>query len=387
MIKFKSMFERTEGRVHEGGLFNKIIRLLLNSSFVQEAIPPMDGPLRPNSRLDECPGIGGEIAEPDDIAIDGNGSLFVSTGNRILSLTGEEYTKRKTVAEFGGLITGLTTLSDGGLAVCVTGHGICFIGGKRDGKSITMADGESIKCPLTITAAVDETLYITEGSRHHTPDKWVFDLMLKGATGRLIMVEPGRDKGITILDALCWPYGVTLTPDGRWLLLTESWRHSLSRISLEDKKELRREEILGNLPGYPARIVATPDGGYWFCLFALRSQLVELVLQDKKYRTEMIQTIDPAFWIAPALKSTEHMLEPLQYAGIKHWGLKKAWAPPRSYGLIVQLDSNLKPVTSLHSRIDGKNHGITGLAAIDAGVLAVSKGGDRILMVNNGAIQ
>ena len=99
----------------------------------------------------------------------------------------------------------------------------------------------------------------------------------------------------------------------------------------------------------------------------------------------MMREIDEPYWIAPALRTTDDPLEPLQFGGIKLMGIRKRWAPARSYGLLVRLDADLDPVESLHSRNDGKRHGITGAAAADGRVYIVSRGHGKLLEHVEGA--
>ena len=93
----------------------------------------------------------------------------------------------------------------------------------------------------------------------------------------------------------------------------------------------------------------------------------------------MMREVDEAFWIAPALVATDHLHEPTQLGGVKQYGAKKAWAPARSYGLVIRLDAELAPVASLHSRVDGKRHGITGVAASGNTVFMTSRGHGKLL--------
>ena len=93
-----------------------------------------------------------------------------------------------------------------------------------------------------------------------------------------------------------------------------------------------------------------------------------------------MRTLEPALWIRPALKTAGSHLEPLQGGGIKKLGLRKPWAPPRSYGLVLRLDGDCEALYSLHSRVDGKNHGITAAREIGGRLFVVSKGNDRLLV-------
>src|SRR5262249_51654376 len=137
--------------------------------------------------------------------------------------------------------------------------------------------------------------------------------------------------------------------------------------------------VLSKLPGYPARLAPAADGGAWLALFAPRNRLIEFILEEDAYRAEMLREVPPEHWIAPTLSSGANFLEPLQCGGVKTMGIHKPWSPSRSYGLIVRLDSALRPVASFHSRANGRRHGITSVLDLDGRVLAASKGGGVIL--------
>ena len=82
----------------------------------------------------------------------------------------------------------------------------------------------------------------------------------------------------------------------------------------------------------------------------------------------------PELWIGPALDGRFDYREPTQVGRIKKLGIQKPWAPARSYGLVARLDSKGETIESLHSRVDGRIHGITSVRPIDSRILAVSKG-------------
>ena len=88
----------------------------------------------------------------------------------------------------------------------------------------------------------------------------------------------------------------------------------------------------------------------------------------------MMSQIDPDYWLAPTLRGDRSYLEPSQAGGVKQLGIKKPWAPARSYGLVIRLDSNFQPVTSLHSRADGSRHGITSCVEHNGRLLMAVKG-------------
>jgi len=103
------------------------------------------------------------------------------------------------------------------------------------------------------------------------------------------------------------------------------------------------------------------------------------VLREDRYRHWMMQTIEPAHWIAPSLRAGLSYKEPMQGGAVKTLGIFKPWAPSRSYGLAVKLDRDFTPTTSLHSRADGKRHGVTSCLE-NRGELIVACKGNNVLV-------
>jgi len=68
-------------------------------------------------------------------------------------------------------------------------------------------------------------------------------------------------------------------------------------------------------------------------------------------------------------------------------GVVKPWAPPRSYGLVIRLDERGLIRYSLHSRFDGKNHGIVAAVERDGWLYLLSKGRRRLLRVSIAAAE
>jgi hypothetical protein len=94
-----------------------------------------------------------------------------------------------------------------------------------------------------------------------------------------------------------------------------------------------------------------------------------------------MKEIDPQYWVAPKLKSSQSFLEPMQGAHIKTMGVVKPWAPPRSYGLVIRLNAEGIPLYALHSRADGINHGVVAAVETDGALFALAKGPGRLLRI------
>ena len=95
---------------------------------------------------------------------------------------------------------------------------------------------------------------------------------------------------------LAYPYG--LVEDAGSVVVSESWRSALTRIS--PGGDGRKEPALENLPAYPSRLSRADDKSIWLALFAPRSQLVEFVLSEDRFRRRMIREIDADYWVVAA---------------------------------------------------------------------------------------
>jgi hypothetical protein len=326
-------------------------------------MPPMDGAFRPNDRLDAA-ALVLEAPAPDDLAMTRAG-LVVSSGRSLLRVntTGDARAK-----SFDADISALASLPDGGAAVGLVDGRVVFVGGQYDGK--TIAAGADIKCITAIAFAADGTLLVANGSAIHGPADWKRDLMEKGASGSVWRLEPASGVWTQIAGDLAYPNG--LLEDGNSIVVSESWRCALTRISRGAGGRLAR--VLEDLPAYPSRLSRGSDAAVWLALFAPRSQLVEFVLSENRYRRRMIDEIDPDYWVAPCLRSGASPLEPTQQGGVRQLGVMKPWSPSRSYGLIARLDGAFRPTASLHSRTNGSRHGVTSCLASEGRLYFTAKG-------------
>ncbi len=362
------------------------VRDFFNPGEAELNVPPLEGPLKPNDALGTATLVA-ELPQVDNLALDGGDVVFTS-GAELWKLDPAEANGTvigaAKVRVFDHPVTALASLADGGLAVGLDGNGILLVGGKNDGTAITELEGKKLLA-VTDLAEIDGALWVTEGSTERPASHWVQDLMNKRRTGRvsrfdLAAGKPG--KGAVVASKLGWPAGIARAAGGE-VLVSLAWEHRLVRYSALGGTggNARAAIAVKNLPGYPGRIRRARTGGYWLTVFAMRTKLVELVLQEDEYRTRMMNEIEPRYWVAPALAALDDHWEPLQGGGIKQLGIIKPWAPPRSYGLLVRTDENGEPVGSYHSRAGERRHGITSVLDFGAkdSVYLTSKGNGALL--------
>lgn len=340
------------------------------------SVPAMDGVFKPNTRLDaaelvlELPAIDNLAAAPD--------TLYCSSENTVFDIdprTGHA----KPVKEFAGAVTMAAASPAGRLAVGVEGAGLELFEEGAWRRLDLPAD-----CSSCITAGVfagDDDLYLAVGSRQHAASEWKRDLMSRGATGALLRCRLSTQKTEIVREGLAFPYGLAVIEDGR-LAVSESWRHRI--LSLPAQGGGTATMLVGDLPAYPARLTPATDGGFWLALFAPRRQLTEFVLREDDYRREMTATIPPEAWIGPDFADGNDDEQPLQAGSVRQMGIMKPWAPSRSYGMVVRLDGAMVPVASIHSRADGRRHGIASVVEFGGHLYAASRGSGTLLRIGIG---
>ena len=325
--------------------------------------PPMDGAFRPNDLLDAASTVV-ELPVPDGLAATSQG-VVVSSGHSLFSV---DKPGGSPVASFDAEISALAGLPDGGAAVGLSDGRIAFVGGRHDGKTIEI--GPDVKCMTALAAAPDGTLLVANGSASNGPSAWKRDLMERNATGSVWRIEPAGHDRQQLGGNLAYPYGLLVEPGS--VVVSESWRSSLTRIA--PGAAGRYERVLQHLPAYPSRLTRGVDGRIWLALFAPRSQIVEFVLSEDHYRRRMIGEINVDHWVAPSLRAGRSPKEPMQQGGMRQLGQLKPWSPSQSYGLVALLDHAYRPIASLHSRANGRRHGITSCLAVDGRLLFSAKG-------------
>jgi len=350
---------------------------LLGRGHAAITVPVMDGALKPNRVLDDAERVATR-AGLDDLASDGQ-ALFVSAGPVLLRLDGERLVELR---RFDADISALAAAPGGLLAVALEGRSVRLLshaGGAWAERARLDRIGD---VPLVGVNALQfegvDALLLSDGSMRHGPADWCRDLMEKGRSGRVARwrfgggIDGGRAE--LLAEGLRHAFGVL--PLGGTVLYSESWRHRVARSPASGNGAL-----LADLPGYPSRMAPAAGGGFWLSCFVCRTQLVEFVLREDAYRSRMLASVDPRYWIAPALRSGVSYLEPLQGAGVKQMGVLKPWAPPRSYGLVLRVDAAGRTLRSLHSQVDGQYHGITAVAEFGGALYVASKGSGHLLRV------
>ena len=278
-------------------------------------------------------------------------------------------------------ITALRCLPDGGIAVALDGAEMRMFA-SAEGTDAGSDDYRSARCTRSTRwrSGADGTLLATDGSASESYQEWARDLLNRGRSGRLLSLDPATDGESARASAsgLHYAFGACAAGDDD-ALVSESWRHRLVTVAA-DGSQARRA---GPAAGLSLAAVARPlAGGFWLTAFTARTQLIEFILRESGYRKRMMREVPPEFWVVPRLRSGGSFREPMQGAHLKTMGVVKPWAPPRSYGLVIRLNADGVPLYSLHSRVDGENHGVVAAAELDGALYVLAKGPRRLLRLS-----
>ena len=354
----------------------RVVDSFRGSGSASVSIPPLDGAFEPNTLLDDAPLALTSVA-PDNL-IEVQGKILFSENLTVCALDWLDGSLHsKVVHQFSTSIVALAGWPSGGVAVALADGTLHIKGGQFDGVHLDQLDDGPIKNISAMAYENEGSLLICQGSAIYGPESWQRDLLQWGATGSVWRVDLAKQKAHCVARGLAYPYGITPTADGS-MVVSEAWRHRLLRISDGGAQTV----VLDHLPGYPARLSGAPGGGWWLSVFAPRNQLVEFVLREKEFRERMMVEVDLEHWIVPTLAPASSFLEPLQGGELKQLGKLKPWAPTRSYGLAVQLDKDFHPVRSIHSRANGRRHGVTSCIASGSMLWVTSRGGEVVVGVD-----
>ena len=335
------------------------------------AVPVMDGPLHPNARLEDAPAL---------FALDGIDNLSCS-GDDIWCSSGATLLRAapggtpQPVDRLEAPISCLAASPSGALAVGLDGTGIAIRGGAHDGRCISELGTAKLVCPTAAVFLDEDTLALCIGTTDLPASDWKRDLMRHGRTGEVWQIDLRSGATEKLAGGLGFAYGICPTPEG--LAVSDAWGHRIVLV----RKGAPPRELLRHLPGYPARLITGPQGGYVLALFAPRNQLVEFVLREPEFLQVMTEQVHPDNWIAPKLMWGQGFKEPMQGAALKTMGIIKPWAPTWSYGLVVTLDEQFHPTHSYHSRADGTRHGVTSLCLRGGEIIAGAKGAGEAIVL------
>ena len=330
----------------------------------------LEGVMGPNGRLDEAEGI--RVEAPRALCVTCRGSLLCSSDNAVYSLSGWS-AKPKKWAAFDSPVTSLCASPGGLVAIGLGGGGFVIFdsaGKPAPGWTSPAWQGSATDCAF---ASENEIVLVDNG---YGVDEDFMSVAPWDNAARGQVVAISRSGAAKVLaSGLHCPMGIARDPEGNWIV-TLFERGAI--VGLDGKPRQ------SGFPAYLGRMRRTGSGYVAACL-ARRDPLIEFLKTERDFVAEMKAAIAPRHWISPRATPEFSHDFPIELGATRLFGEVKPWAPSFSYGLVIELDDNLMPVGSAHSRANGMRHAITDALVWNGDLVAVSRASAEILRIGPGS--
>lgn len=283
------------------------------------APPALTGPLEPNERLRLAELIArGEVYGPEDTTVDKQGRIYTGTQDgKVVRVWPDG--RVETWVETGGRPLGMVFDQQGNLIVADAWKGLLSIA--PDG-AVTRLSREAAGLPFGFTddvdIAPDGQIYFTDASSRFNQPDYRLDLLEMRPHGRLLRYDPRTGKTHVLLNNLYFANGVSVSPDGEYVLVNETWKYRILKYWIGGRQAGQAEVFADNLPGFPDNLAVDDEGRYWVAFPSLRNAQIDYLHQHP--------------WLKDLVAKLPDSMKPT----------------PREYGLVVALDNEGEVITSLH---------------------------------------
>jgi sugar lactone lactonase YvrE len=256
---------------------------------------------------------------PEDVAFDSDGNLYTGFHEGTIARLSMADGEATVFANTGGRPLGMAFDDRGRLIVADAFRGLLAVRPDGTGSILaTGADGLLFGFADDLDIAPDGTIYMSDASTKFGYGADVLDLMEHGGRGRLVAYDPETGATEVVLDGLQFANGVTVAPDGSFVLVAETGAYRIRRLWLDGPAAGTSDVFIDNLPGFPDNINFTNRNTVWVALPSPRLASVD-ALAPRPFLRKVVLRLPAA----------------LQPAPIRH-------------GLVVELDREGNPVRSLH---------------------------------------
>lgn len=275
--------------------------------------PGYSGPHAVNQRLAGLASIdlGGEEG-PEHVAFGPDGRLYVAVASGSILRMDADGGAREVFARTGGRVLGFDFDAAGRLIAADAMRGLLAIA--PDGSVSTLADrvgDDPIRYADAVVVAPDGTIYFSDASTRFAPADWggtfeasVLDILEQSASGRILAHDPASGRTRVVARGLGFANGVALADDGKSLLVVETGRYRVWKITAAatdldlSQPSPQARVLLDNLPGYPDNLMRGRDGRIWLGLAKPRSATVD-AMAARPWLRELTLRLPRALWPVP----------------------------------------------------------------------------------------
>lgn len=237
------------------------------------AAPPLTGVLAANTELRQASLLAqGLVDGPEAVILDDSGELFTGTADgRLLRIDTQGGVHP--ITHTGGRPLGLALDHQGRLVVADAVRGLLRVDAHGHIETLVdEIDGVPLQFCDDVAIGADGVIYFTDASSRFTLPDYRLDLIEGRPHGRLLAYDPATGETRVLLGELYFANGVTLSAEGDYLLVNETFRYRIRRYWLHGERAGEQDLFAHGLPGFPDNISTRPGGkGYWVAIPSRRN--------------------------------------------------------------------------------------------------------------------
>jgi len=246
--------------------------------------PGYTGPFARNSHLKNFEPLPiGNNHGPEDIALDAQGRLYVSTHEGFIVRLQADGLHPENWVNTGGRPLGLAFDHEGKLIVADAYKGLLSITPDAEITELAVsADGHPICYANNLDIGSDGRIYFTDSSTKFGAKEWkgtyeasLLDIFEHGAHGRLLVYDPHTGRVKTLLNGLNFANGVALSHDKTYVLVNETGNYRIIRYWIYGPNKGTSDVLVKELPSFPDNISTGPDGRFWVALISPRNPILD----------------------------------------------------------------------------------------------------------------
>lgn len=255
----------------------------------------------------------GDRHGPEDVAVARDGTVYAGTEDGAVLVWPPGARDFDRVIETAGRPLGLALDGQGRLLVADAFHGLLQVSESGEVR-VLATEGEGVPFGFTnnVDVAPDGRIYFTDASsKFRVADVGapyptsLLDLIEHGGHGRLLEYSPASGEVAVLASGLQFANGVAVSHDGVSVLINETGRYRILRVSRVGAARGKVEVLIDNLPGFPDNLTRGREGRYWVGLVAPRNRLLDSLGPHPAVR-RLVQRL-PAF-VRPKAEPYSHLL-------------------------------------------------------------------------------
>lgn len=255
----------------------------------------------------------GDQSGPEGVVVANNGYVYATTEQGWIVRWAPGKTEGEKWVKLPGRGLGICLGNENDFWVADAFEGVFHI--TSDGKltkRLAEVDGQPLLYANDLVMSDEGKIYLSDSTARFSAKAYgstykasLVDILEHKDSGRVIEFDPATNESKVIMRGLSFANGVTIDPDGEFILVNETSKYRVWKHWLKGEKQGTSEVILDNLPGFPDNILAGQEGRFWLGFTSPRIALLD-ALADKPFVRKVVQRL-PTF-VRPAAKYYGHVL-------------------------------------------------------------------------------